>query len=279
MNNKLLINILLGFTLVACGPKALTEKELAQKQLKIADSCFANNQLDAAKLHIDTINNLYEKQIAIRKVADSLFTQIKLVEAKRNLIYADSVIKFKQAEFDKLAKDFRYEKNEKYEDSGKYIYKWQRTENIAGSSFIKPLVEETGLFTLTSVLCSDYAINHQSAKFIVGDVFAETEIVPLESAYNHRYKDSDKYFETVVYRNSSNEGIAQLLQDNTDKTIKVVLQGETKKNTIWLSKTEKDAITKAYNFSIVLKDLKDLERIISTSKKKIILYETELEQQ
>ncbi len=278
MNNKLLINTLLGLSLVACGPKAPTEKELAQKQLAIADSCFANNQLNAAKLHIDTINNLYEKQIAVRKVADSLFTQIKLVEAKRNLLYADSVIKFKQAEFDKLVKDFSYEKNEKYENTGKYIYKWQKTKYNAGISYIKPIVEETGVFTLTSVLCSDYAINHQSAKFIVGDVYAETEIVPLESAYNHRYKDYDKYFETVVYRNSSNEGIAQLLEENKDKTIKVILQGEKKKSIIWLSKTEKDAITKAYNFAIVLKDLKDLERIISTSKKKIILYETELEQ-
>ncbi len=252
MNNKLLINILLGFTLVACGPKEPTEKELAQKQLEIADSCFKNNQLSSAKLHIDTINNLYEKQIAVRKKADSLFTQIKLIETKRNLIYADSVIKFKQAEFDKLVKDFRYEKNEKYETTGKYIYKWQRTENIAGTSYIKPLVEEMGLFTITSVLCSDFPINHQSAKFMVNDISAETEVVPLESAYNHRYNDG-MYFETVVYRNSSNEGIAQLIQEYKDKTIKVILQGEKKKTTIWLSNTEKEAITKAYNFSVVLK--------------------------
>lgn len=278
MGRKLLVAGILIISMISCEPKKLTDEELAQAQLKNAESCFKASKLNTAKLHIDSINNLYPKQIDIRKKADIIFSRIQLVEQKRNLLYADSVLRLKQVEFKKLAQNFTLEKDEKYEDVGNYTYKKQRTEDNAGRTYIKPMVEETGVFILTSLHCTTSRIKHQSAKFSVGDLFAETETVPEESGYNYCFEDGKACFETVIYKEQTNDGIAILVQQNSDKTIKVTLNGKKGKTTYTLTSIEKKAITEAYNLSIVLKDIRNLERIIKTAKRKIILYESDIAQ-
>lgn len=278
MIRKLLVASTLILLVTNCGPKKLTEEELAQKQLSNAESCFESQKLNTAKMHIDSINNLYPKQIGIRKKANLIFSKIQLIELKRNLIYADSVLKLKQVEFKNRAKNFTLEKDEKYEDIGNYIYKKQKTENNTGRTYIKPMVEETGTFILSSIYCSQNAIKHQSAKFSVGNLFAETEIVPEESGYNYKFVDDNTTYETVIYRDQSNEGIAIFIQQNIDKTITVNLIGKKKNSNFILSQSDKQAISEAYNLSVILKDIRNLERIIKTSKRKIILYESDIAQ-
>lgn len=271
--------VLVIFTLSSCGPSKLSDKELALDHLNKAERCFSKNELNAAKLQLDTINKQFPKEVATRKKADMLFTRIQLLEQKRNLVYADSLVIIKQVEFDSIAKNFNFEKDEKYEDVGNYIYKKQGTEENAGRTYIKPLVEETGMFILSSLYCSVKPIKHNHAKFSVGDLFAETEVVPEESGYNYSFKDGNATFETVIYRSNSNEAIANFVQQNANKPILVTLTGAKGKMSYTLSSNEKKAISEAYNLSIVLKDLQNLKRIIKSSKKKILIFESYLAQQ
>lgn len=279
MTRKLLVAGAFILLLTNCGSKKLTDEELAQNQLKNAENCFGTNKFNTAKMHIDSINNLYPKQINIRKKAELIFSKIQLIEQKRNLLYADSVLKLKKDEFRKRAENFRLEKDEKYEEIGNYIFKQQRTETNTGKTYIKPMVEETGVFLLSSIYCSENPIRHHSAKFSVENLFAETEKVPEESGYNYKFVDDKTTYETVIYRNQSNEGIAIFIQQNIEKSIKVTLIGKSRNTSFTLSQLNKKAISEAYNLSVVLKDIRNLERIIKTAKRKIILYESDIAQQ
>lgn len=278
MTRKLFVAAIFILLLNSCGQKKLTDEELAQMQLKNAEQCFSSNKLNTAKLHIDSINNLYPKQVAIRKKADLIFSKIQLIEQKRNLIYADSVLRLKQQEFKALSKNFILEKDEKYEDVGNYIFKKQKAEDNAGKTYIKPLVEESGALIISSIYCSTHPIKHHSAKFSVDNVFAETETVPEESGYNYSFVDGQATFENVIYKSQTSEGIAAFIQQNIDKNITVTLLGKKGKTSFSLSTNDKKAISEAYNLSVVLKDIKDLERIIKTAKRKIILYEASIAQ-
>lgn len=272
MKYKALIFCVLTLLLNSCGPKKLTEEELALEHLHKTDSLLQLNLFNAAKLQIDSINTLYPKQIAVRKKATTLLYQIELTEHKKNYIYADSVIKIKQLEFDSVAKNFSFEKDTAFQDIGNYVYKNQRTEYKATSTFIKAYVDETGLLYLSSNYCSSYPLHHFSAKFSIGDVYAETEKV-TKDGFNHSFKDDDKTIERVIYKSLSNKDIGTLVQQNIGKTIVVTLQGEKRKSNFTLSTNEKKAISEAFNLSVILTDLKNLERIINISKKKIILLE------
>ncbi len=275
MKFRSLTFFLLIATLNSCGPKELTDEEKAQIHLEKSDSLYLAEKFNAAKMQIDTINNIYIKQIAIRKKANTLLYNIDLIEHKKNLIYADSVIVLKKKELDSIAKEFRFEKEEKYQDIGNYIYKTQRTEYNPSGTYIKAYVDEKGFFYLSSHYCNEYPLKHNSARFTIGDVFAETEVV-TEDGFNHSFVDDNKTYEKVIYQSNSNKDIGSLIQQNTGKRIVVSLQGNKRKHRLTLTTNEKKAISEAYNLSIVLTDFKNLERIIEISKKKIILLEENL---
>lgn len=276
MKLRLIGLFLLAMMLVNCGGKKLTEQEQAQAHLEKAQQLFKEHKINAAKIQIDSINNLFPKQIEIRKKANAIFTQIQLIEQKRNLIYADSLIRVKKVTLDSMTRNFVFEKDEKYEDVGNYIYKAQRAETSAGRTYIKALVEETGAFLLSSIYCGTKPIKHFSAKFAVGDLFAETEKV-TDDGYSYSYTDNGCTYENVVYHSDANKSIASLIQQNAKKPVSVTLNGTKGNKSYTLTETEKKAISEAYNLSVVLSDVKNLERIINVSKKKIILYESEQE--
>lgn len=276
MKYKSLIYCFIVALSTSCGPQILTKEEQAQIHLQKADSFFSIKELNGAKMQIDSINRLFSKQVSIRKKANTILYNIQLIEYKKNLIYADSVIKIKQVELDSILKNFTLEKDKTYQDIGNYIYNNQRTENKTGSTFIKAYVDENGILYLSSNYCSEVPIKHFSAKFAIGDVFAETEKVS-DDGFNHSFKDEGKTFERVIYKNNTNRNIATLVQQNNGKTIVVTLQGEKRKSTFWLTFNEKKAISEAYNLSIILSDYKNLERIINISKKKIILLEKNIQ--
>lgn len=266
--------LLLSFLTLACTPKKLSDKELANEHLQRAELFFEKNEINAAKLQIDSINEFYPNEVEVRKKAAVIFTQIELIEQQRNLSYALGVIGEKQHEFDSIVKYFYFEKNEKYQSSGNYIHKPQRYS--VGQTCIKPYVEENGKLVISSTYTGKRAIEHYLTRFSTGDLFIETEKV-IADGYNHRFKDGDLFFESVIYKNN-NEAVASFMKENQSKNIKVSLQGDNRKHDYILTATEKKAMSETYNLSVVLSDLRNLKRIIDTSEKKIILYENNLKE-
>ncbi len=248
-----------------------SDKKLAEQHLQKAEILFNARQYNAAKLQIDTINTVYRREIEVREKSKSIANKIQVIELDRTINYTDSLLRIKRAELDSLDKNMVLEINEKYETEGKYVYKQQKLSGNSARTFIKAMVQENGEFMLMSSYAGGKALKHNAMKFSAGDLFVETQPIP-DSNYQNSFESEGTVLETTMYKGTDNKAIATFVQENMAKTITVTLEGSEGKTTFTLTPTEKKAISECYNFSVVLSDIKNLERINKTSKKKIEIY-------
>ncbi len=279
MNSKFYISILIALVLFSCKPDQLTEKQLAEIQLGKIDSLFkANNTLAASQL-IDSLHDKYGKEVSVLKQADTIKYKIELIEQKRNLVYSDSLIPILEKAFNEGLKKFKFEKDEKYQSIGHYIYKPQLTELNAARTYIKAYVDEDGKYYISSYYAGKYFLKHSSVKFEVKKLNESVETTPLDekSGYANSYKDDEICLENNIYIPSkSNEDIAAFVNTNSGTTIVITLLGEKSNYVYYLSSTEKKAITEAYAFSKVVSEFKKVLHINNVAQKKIVVLEERL---
>ncbi len=268
MNTKFFTITALLLVMFACKP---SDKKLAEAHLQKADTFFVQKRYNDAKLQIDSINTLYSKQLEARRAAKVIFNRIQVVELNQTIAYADSLLKIKQFELDSLSKNMVFEKNEKYETDGRYVYKQQKLSLNSARTFIKAMVEESGKFVLLSSYAGAKKLKHMAFKLSVGDMFVETDPVPNDN-YQNSFASEGVFFETTIYKGDANKAIASFVQENIDKPIQVSIIGKEGKTTYTLTNVEKKAISECYNYSLVLSDIKGLERIRKVAQGKLKLY-------
>ena len=137
------------------------EKE-AEMHLQRAESAFNSRNYNEAKLQIDTIRTLYPKAFDARKAAIKLMQQVDLKEQERSIVYLDSMMLIKQAQFDSIKGSFILEKDKEYQEVGNYLYPTQTIEKNGGRSFLRGQVSELGEMSITSIYCAGGAIHHSS---------------------------------------------------------------------------------------------------------------------
>jgi hypothetical protein len=160
---------LLVLALSACNSREAQEKD-ADKRLKHIEQLIAQNALNAAKIEIDSIHSLYPRLVNKRRIAAALQDTVIRRESYRTLIYCDSILPQKQHEADSIQKNFRFEKNEKYQQFGNYVYKTQVTESNSNRTYLKTFVDENADFFLISNYCGG-KIEHTSIEVAVNDLF------------------------------------------------------------------------------------------------------------
>ncbi len=268
MNTKILPIIILLLSMFACKP---SDKKLAETHLQKADTLFAQKRYNDAKLQIDSINTLYPEQLEARKAAKVISNRIQVIEINQTIVYTDSLLKIKQFELDSLSKNVVFEKNEKYETDGRYVYKQQKLSANSARTFIKAMVEENGQFVLMSSYAGTKSLKHMAFKLSVGDTFVETDPIPND-IYQNSFTSEGVFFETTIYKSDANKAIASFVQENMGKPILVTIIGKEGKTTYTLTNVEKKAISECYNYSVVLSDIKGLERIRKVAQGKLKIY-------
>lgn len=90
MKTKIFTVILVSL-LIACGKNEIQKK--AQDLLTEATTAYHNNQYKTAIDKIDTLRKLYPNAIDTRKQALSLYQDIELKKAQKDLEYTDSILR------------------------------------------------------------------------------------------------------------------------------------------------------------------------------------------
>ena len=139
---KILYFIIVAVVLVSCG--APTDEERAQAFLDEARVFYEQKNIEAAKIQLDSIHLLFPMLVNYRRQADTLGWQVELLEIQRNLLYVDSMLPLKTTEVIELKESFLFEKNEKYESIGTFVYKTLKTESNVGRCYLKPYTDENG---------------------------------------------------------------------------------------------------------------------------------------
>ena len=270
MRNSILF-FLVVLTLFSCNSREAEEKD-ADKRLKHIEQLINENALNAAKIEIDSIHALYPRLVSKRRIAAALQDTILRRESARTLAYCDSILPLKQHESDSIQKNFRFEKNVKYQQFGNFIYKTQQTESNSNRIYLKAYVDENCDFYLISNYCGA-KLDQSSIEVSVNDLFAHTDTISSSNAAFHSFNDGGSHWETLTFKNETDKGVSAFIAQNSSMRIKVTLFGK-KSYIYYLSDADKKAITETYHLWVVKKDLAQLQKEIVKASRKILRVKT-----
>ncbi|MCP9611100.1 tetratricopeptide repeat protein [Coprobacter tertius] len=252
---KLLWAVVLSFSIISCGK---TDKK-AEAQYKKAEALYEQGDYNQAKQQIDSIKVLYPKAFDQIKKGMILMCRVNLKESERNLVYIDSLLPLKKAEVDRLKKDFFLSKDEKYEETGHYVYKSEKNNPVVNRSYVRAQVSEDGIMEIASVYFGPAALHHESMRVEAPDgSYAMTKVVPYDGARNFRFVNDGNTTEVVTYKGEQMIAVAELIY-NTPGKIKVSYEGK-RPYSFTLDDRSRKMINASYELAMAMKSVKELTR-------------------
>ena len=144
---------------VACQP---SDTERAQLIVQDARDLVNNGQWRQARIVLDSLHVTYPKQVAQRRQAQVLEDSVSYLEAQRTLAYVDTLLPPLLEQSDKLIKQFKYEKNDKYESYGKYVHRLLATGSNTSRNFLQAYVRDDRQTIVKSYYYGETQMNQQS---------------------------------------------------------------------------------------------------------------------
>lgn len=239
-----------------CGDNSHEASEQYEKAVKL----FEAGQYESARNAIDSIEQLYPKAFKQIKQGMLLLCKVKQKESERNLLYIDSVLKVKQGELEAAKKNFRFEKDAKYQTEGNYVYNKLPKQQTINRSQLKVLVTENGQMQLASVYYGSTPLKHSSIRVTLPDKSkAETLAIGYDGANNYRFTNDGKYTEIVTYKDGQCSAVASLIADNTDKAITLTYLGGNR-YTLALDRLTREAVKATRDLYNLMRSVDDLSR-------------------
>lgn len=260
----LFICALCAMLFTACQP---SEEQRAATLVNDAKQLVDGGQWRQARIVLDSLHLTYPKQVAQRRLAKALEDSITYLEAQRTLAYVDTLLPPLLAQADQLIKRFKYEKNEKYEDHGKYVHRLLSTGSNTSRNFIQAYVLDSRQTVVKSYYYGTYQVNQQTLRLSANG--EET----IFSGRNHHFQDG-AHHEIMTF--DEDNALAVLNFINTHQNSKVRVEGVGDKPTrnwvYYLNEKEKEALSDTYQLGFLMKDINQLERMQRTANAQINRY-------
>jgi hypothetical protein len=258
--------------LAACS----SNTERASLLLEEARDLYETGRYNQAKLTIDSMRNTYPKEFDLIREGQQLMRRIDLEENRRNLAYADSLLDVRRHEADSIGKAFTFEKEEGYEELGKYVYKGMGVERNVQRCYIRTDVDEYGRMNIASVYYGKGNLEHTGIRVEVKDGSnAETVAVPYDGGRNYRFEDGGMKTEVVTYNRDKENGVINFINQYAGERIKVTYTGG-KPYVIYLDDFSKKAIAETYELAQVLSDITRLGQEKKVAEGKIQFLEQKI---
>lgn len=258
--------LILIFVSFSCNSRKQEEKQ-ADSRLENIRSLISANKLNEAKSEIDSIHVLYPRLVDKRKLAVAMEDTIILRESYRTLNYCTKLLPELTNEYEQLLKNFVLQKNEKYENIGKYVYKSQVGEQSIGRNYLKYEVDENGETYLTSMY-SGAKLNQVTIQVAAAGMTVTTDTVAKNTGVLHAFNDGERYYEQLTFKNEADGGIAEFIHANKNLTLKVNLLG-TKNSSYALQQVDKVAISETFKFAQARKLLRKTENDLRIAQQRI----------
>jgi hypothetical protein len=246
-----------------------SEKKVKQAETDIAviEDLINKNFYNLAKIKIDSFHVNYRTMVDKRRVVAALEDTITLRESYRTIHYCDTILPKLTQQLDSMMKNFRLEKDERFQETGDYVHKLQVTEQNVNRNYLKVKIDENGELKLFSYV-TGIKNSHNRLKVSSGEFFAETDTLDSKNFSEHNFIDGNAYNELAIFGGESVENIVRFIFENQTSKIKVTLIGN-KEFSYFLSTQDIKAISDSYHFWIVKKDIVKLEKQRKSSNFKI----------
>ena len=248
----------------ACQP---SEEERAISLVSEAQTLVNDGQWRQARIVLDSLHITYPKQVAQRRLAKALEDSITYLEAQRTLAYVDTLLPPLLEQADKLIKRFKYEKNEKYEDYGKYVHRLLTTGSNTSRNFIQAYVRDDRQTFVKSCYYGTTVMNQQSVT-----LSSEGESAVFQG-HNHHFEDGNHH-EVMTMDNDIALSLLNFISTHHSARIRVEGKGD-KAHRNWvyyLNDKEKEALSDTYQLGFLMKDINRLEQMQRVANAQIERY-------
>ena len=265
MNTKIVCFSLCALLLVACAP---SDTEQAQVLVQQAQTLVDNGQWRQARIVLDSLHAAYPREVAQRRVAKALNDSITYLEAQSTLAYADSMLPPLLEQSDKLLKQFKYEKNDKYEDKGRYVHRLLNTGGNTSRNFLQAYVRDDRQTIVKSYYYGSYKVNQQQVT-----LSAQGEEMRFAGS-NHAF-EADGWHEIMTLEDESALQLLNFVSAHYSDRVRVHGAGEKPTHTwvYYLNDKEKEALSQTYQLGFLMKDILRLEQMGNTARNQIAYYE------
>lgn len=246
----------------ACAP---SNTERAQSLVDEAQQLAKDGLWRQARIIIDSVHSTYPKEVTQRRVAKALADSITRLEAQVTIAYTDSMLPPLLEQADALLKQFKYEKNEGYEDHGRYVHRLLTTNSNTSRNFLQAYVRDDRKTIVKSYYFGSFAVKQQSITLSANDEEY------LFSGSNHSF-EAEGWHEIMTLEDDNALSLLNMISANMNNRIRVKGSGE-KPNHTWvyyLTDQEKEALSKTYQLGWLMKDIKRLEEIQQASYRQLM---------
>ena len=253
--------------LVSCTK--VRQERAAQAHVDSAAELIGQHRYEAALLQIDSVHSLYPRQVAQRRQAKALKDTIVYLQSQQTLRYADSLLQPLLPEADKLLKEFRFEKNDSYEDHGQYVYRNLQTGWNTNRCFLQAYVSDDRKTLVKSYYYGSRQI-HQTAVALNADG-QDIEI----QGKNHAF-EVEGWHEILTLEDEQALEVLNFISSHLNDRIRVTAQGDkpNAKAVYYLTDNEKEALDKTYRLGLLMRDINQLEEQIRLATQRIEHFES-----
>ncbi len=242
--------------LSACTKGKKQDSEI-DVRLNNISQLIAQNNFEEAKAEIDSIHKHFPRKVDKRRIAAALSDTITLIESRTTLAFAEQSMPILIARADSLRKNFRYEKEENYQDFGNFVYKTQITEQNITRNYLKCFIDEqSNIFMVSNI--TGQRLRQAIIKLTLGDQFVATDTTNNKRGVFHSFTDEGQYWETITFKNDEIISLAAFVEQNIKEKINVEVIG-TKTFKYQLSEGDKKAITETFRLWNTMREIKILE--------------------
>lgn len=190
---------------------------------------------------------------AEKRLQDSL----DMVAQMRSVAYTDSMLQTLLPVADSLMKDFRYIRNEQYEDHGHYIYKTQLSEQNSSRCYLQASLSDDYRILVRSFYFGDRATNATILSLTADD----NEL--RQSGSLHAFQ-SEGWHEILSFEDDAAENILRFISGFASSRIRVQIIKETDAGarpmaTYYIDSRDRDALISTCHLGIVMQDIHQLE--------------------
>ena len=255
-----------SLALASCSP---SREKTAEETFNDAIDAYMARKFNKAKILLDSVIYNFPDNKKIVKESRDMLTIIYKTEQERNLIFLDSLLQVREQELKPLRDLFEAE--DPLAENSVLIHKKQSASRAWDRSYLRAHVDKNGTFYISSHYTGNGYISHYAVKAVVNNSFQITDSIN-DDAYCHRFDDGENYWETIKFKNNSDNGLATFIATNFDKPVDVIFIGPRTNYKIRMTETDRFAFRDTYQLAMMLREIvqikSQIRNVRTTMKKK-----------
>lgn len=270
MKHSVLLIAATLFFFAGCSKKA-TDAEQASQYVQQSHELVEQGDLNSAKSLLDSVHVKFPKCVAQRRLAQSLQDSIVFIEAQRTAAYSDSLLQIVLPQIDPVMKKFVYEKEEKYEDHGRYVHRLLRTTSNIARCYLQTYVSDDRTTTVKSHFYGAGVLDQTAIQ-----LESNGEELMLSSSLSHGY-EAEGYHSILTFETEQALSILNFVSSHQADRLRVKILGTNKQGNettyiYYLTDNEKIALQDSYQLGILMNDIKTLEDALRKANMQIERY-------